>query len=91
MLHNICEFRKLKYIYTIALENNTEKDMPRGGMLRRGLQILVSSSILAWPPNNNMFLKKKSYCILFPIAQLVEQIDWFNQLVAGSSPARGAK
>jgi hypothetical protein len=46
----------------------------------------------AWPPKINIVFKKKNRIVFFysPIAQLVEQLT-VNQLVAGSSPARGAK
>ena len=46
----------------------------------------------AWPPKITgcfVFLKKVSCCDS-SVAQLVEQLT-VNQLVAGSSPARGAK
>ena len=60
--------------------------------LRRGLQILVSQFDSGRGLQINIvFKKKKSYCVFYsPIAQLVEQLT-VNQLVAGSSPARGAK
>ena len=44
-----------------------------------------------WPPYLYCFCKKNLYCgSNSSIAQLVEQLT-VNQLVAGSSPARGAK
>ena len=44
----------------------------------------------AWPPRFKLFcLKKKVCCLYSSVAQLVEQLT-VNQLVAGSSPARGA-
>jgi hypothetical protein len=44
-----------------------------------------------WPPHLYCFCKKNLYCGRnSSIAQLVEQLT-VNQLVAGSSPARGAK
>ena len=60
--------------------------------LRRGLQILVSQFDSGRGLQINIVFKKKNRIVLFysPIAQLVEQLT-VNQLVAGSSPARGAK
>ena len=61
--------------------------------LRRGLQILVSQfdSGRGLQINLVLILKKSKLCFLHSsVAQLVEQLT-VNQLVAGSSPARGAK
>ena len=47
----------------------------------------------AWPPKKNLVLiikKSKLKFLHSSVAQLVEQLT-VNQLVAGSSPARGAK
>ena len=47
----------------------------------------------AWPPKKNLVLIMKKSKLRFlhsSVAQLVEQLT-VNQLVAGSSPARGAK
>ena len=47
----------------------------------------------AWPPKKNLVLiikKSKLRFLHSSVAQLVEQLT-VNQLVAGSSPARGAK
>ncbi len=45
----------------------------------------------AWPPKNSvvLFTQKKYVANYSSVAQLVEQLT-VNQLVAGSSPARGA-
>ena len=45
-----------------------------------------------WPPKIKLFyfLKKSMFLFYSSVAQLVEQLT-VNQLVAGSSPARGAK
>ena len=44
----------------------------------------------AWPPKNSCFIILKKYVLNYSsVAQLVEQLT-VNQLVAGSSPARGA-
>ena len=44
-----------------------------------------------WPPKNSCFILLKMYVQIYSsVAQLVEQLT-VNQLVAGSSPARGAK
>ena len=53
---------------------------------------LYPSSILGAASKINIVFKKKNRIVFFysPIAQLVEQLT-VNQLVAGSSPARGAK
>ena len=62
--------------------------------LRRGLQILVSrfdSGRCLQKIIVVLVLKKSKFCFLHSsVAQLVEQLT-VNQLVAGSSPARGAK
>ena len=61
--------------------------------LRRGLQILVSrfDSGRCLQKNLVLVLKKSKLSFLHSsVAQLVEQLT-VNQLVAGSSPARGAK
>ena len=61
--------------------------------LRRGLQILVSQfdSGRGLQINLVLILKKSKLKFLYSsVAQLVEQLT-VNQLVAGSSPARGAK
>ena len=47
----------------------------------------------AWPPKKSCVVQKKKYLdqvSYSSVAQLVEQLT-VNQLVAGSSPARGAK
>ena len=62
--------------------------------LRRGLQILVSrfdSGRCLQKKNLVLVIKKSKLNFLHSsVAQLVEQLT-VNQLVAGSSPARGAK
>ena len=61
--------------------------------LRRGLQILVSrfDSGRCLQKYLVLVLKKSKFTFLrSSVAQLVEQLT-VNQLVAGSSPARGAK
>ena len=61
--------------------------------LRRGLQILVSrfDSGRCLQKNLVLVLKESKLVLLnSSVAQLVEQLT-VNQLVAGSSPARGAK
>ena len=62
--------------------------------LRRGLQILVSQFDSGRGLQENCcFVSKKKYVHHYTnssVAQLVEQLT-VNQLVAGSSPARGAK
>ena len=60
--------------------------------LRRGLQILVSQfdSGRGLQDIGCFFFKKKYVSFYSSVAQLVEQLT-VNQLVAGSSPARGAK
>ena len=59
--------------------------------LRRGLQILVSQFDSGRGLQNFMLfcVEKKVCCYYSSVAQLVEQLT-VNQLVAGSSPARGA-
>ena len=60
--------------------------------LRRGLQILPSQFDSGRGLQNlELFCReKKVSCYYSSVAQLVEQLT-VNQLVAGSSPARGAK
>ena len=60
--------------------------------LRRGLQILVSQfdSGRGLQDIGCFIFLKKVCCFYSSVAQLVEQLT-VNQLVAGSSPARGAK
>ena len=61
--------------------------------LRRGLQILVSQFDSGRCLQKSVVLIKKKSKFSFKyssVAQLVEQLT-VNQLVAGSSPARGAK
>ena len=61
--------------------------------LRRGLQILVSRFDSERCLQKNLVLVTKKSKLVFlhsSVAQLVEQLT-VNQLVAGSSPARGAK
>ena len=60
-----------------------------------GTQRIANPSIpvrfWAWPPNLLLFcFEKKVSSPYSSVAQLVEQLT-VNQLVAGSSPARGAK
>ena len=44
----------------------------------------------AWPPKKMLLIVIKTVCLSYSsVAQLVEQLT-VNQLVAGSSPARGA-
>ena len=44
----------------------------------------------AWPPKKFLLIVIKTVCLYYSsVAQLVEQLT-VNQLVAGSSPARGA-
>ena len=59
--------------------------------LRRGLQILLPQFDSGRGLQNIMLfcLEKKVSCSYSSVAQLVEQLT-VNQLVAGSSPARGA-
>ena len=59
--------------------------------LRRGLQILLSQFDSGRGLQNLvvLFSQKKYVAIYSSVAQLVEQLT-VNQLVAGSSPARGA-
>ena len=60
--------------------------------LRRGLQILPSQfdSGRGLQKISCFIFLKKVCCFYSSVAQLVEQLT-VNQLVAGSSPARGAK
>ena len=66
----------------------------RGGMVtQRIANPSIPVRFWAWPPKFYVVLiSKKSILILYysSVAQLVEQLT-VNQLVAGSSPARGAK
>ena len=66
---------------------------PRGGMVtQRIANPFIPVRFWAWPPlklSCFIFLKKVC-CVYSSVAQLVEQLT-VNQLVAGSSPARGAK
>jgi hypothetical protein len=60
--------------------------------LRRGLQILLFQFDSGRGLHNNsvvLFSEKKYVAFHSSVAQLVEQLT-VNQLVAGSSPARGA-
>ena len=65
---------------------------PRGGMVtQRIANPFIPVRFWAWPPKFLLFyLKKKVSWYNSSVAQLVEQLT-VNQLVAGSSPARGAK
>ena len=70
-----------------------EQDGNVAEWLRRGLQILVSrfDSGRCLQKNLVLVLKKSKLSFLHSsVAQLVEQLT-VNQLVAGSSPARGAR
>ena len=61
--------------------------------LRRGLQILLSRFDSGRCLQKNLVLVTKKSKLIFlhsSVAQLVEQLT-VNQLVAGSSPARGAR
>ena len=65
---------------------------PRGGMVtQRIANPFIPVRFWAWPPNFRLFYLIKKSMLLFysSVAQLVEQLT-VNQLVAGSSPARGA-
>ena len=64
---------------------------PRGGMVtQRIANPCIPVRFWAWPPRNLLFFFLKKVCCLYSsVAQLVEQLT-VNQLVAGSSPARGA-
>ena len=64
---------------------------PRGGMVtQRIANPSIPVRFWAWPPKNWLFYKFKNVCSNnSSVAQLVEQLT-VNQLVAGSSPARGA-
>ena len=67
---------------------------PRGGMVtQRIANPCIPVRFWAWPPKKNLVLIIKKSKLIFlhsSVAQLVEQLT-VNQLVAGSSPARGAK
>ena len=67
---------------------------PRGGMVtQRIANPCIPVRFWAWPPKKNLVLIMKKSKLRFlhsSVAQLVEQLT-VNQLVAGSSPARGAK
>ena len=73
---------------------NFLQSWPRGGMVtRRIANPYIPVRFWAWPPKKSCVVLKKKYLIWVPyssVAQLVEQLT-VNQLVAGSSPARGAK
>ena len=66
----------------------------RGGMVtQRIANPCIPVRFWAWPPKKNLDLiikKSKLRFLHSSVAQLVEQLT-VNQLVAGSSPARGAK
>jgi hypothetical protein len=66
----------------------------RGGMVtQRIANPCIPVRFRALPPKKNLVLMKKKSKLSFlhsSVAQLVEQLT-VNQLVAGSSPARGAK
>ena len=66
----------------------------RGGMVtQRIANPSIPVRFWAWPPKKNLVLiikKSKLKFLHSSVAQLVEQLT-VNQLVAGSSPARGAK
>ena len=66
---------------------------PRGGMVtQRIANPFIPVRFWAWPPKIKLFYFPKKSMLRFysSVAQLVEQLT-VNQLVAGSSPARGAK
>ena len=65
---------------------------PRGGMVtQRIANPFIPVRFWTWPPKNSCFIFLKKVCCFYSsVAQLVEQLT-VNQLVAGSSPARGAK
>tara|TARA_B100000745_G_scaffold56_1_gene52 strand:- start:280 stop:540 length:261 start_codon:yes stop_codon:yes gene_type:complete len=68
------------------------KDWPRGGMVtQRIANPFIPVRFWAWPPILKLFYSKKKVSLQSnsSVAQLVEQLT-VNQLVAGSSPARGA-
>ena len=64
---------------------------PRGGMVtQRIANPCIPVRFWAWPPKIVLFFFLKKVCCFYSsVAQLVEQLT-VNQLVAGSSPARGA-
>ena len=65
---------------------------PRGGMVtQRIANPFIPVRFWAWPPKKQvvLFLQRKYVRFYSSVAQLVEQLT-VNQLVAGSSPARGA-
>ena len=65
---------------------------PRGGMVtQRIANPFIPVRFWAWPPKYKLFytIKKSMLRFYSSVAQLVEQLT-VNQLVAGSSPARGA-
>ena len=81
----------LKYIND--LNSFLGKFRPRGGMVtQRIANPFIPVRSWAWPPKNRLFyfFQKKYGHFYSSVAQLVEQLT-VNQLVAGSSPARGAK
>ena len=65
---------------------------PRGGMVtQRIANPFIPVRFWAWPPKKLLLIVIKTVCLSYSsVAQLVEQLT-VNQLVAGSSPARGAK
>ena len=68
------------------------KNWPRGGMVtQRIANPFIPVRFWAWPPKIRLFYftKKSMFDFYSSVAQLVEQLT-VNQLVAGSSPARGA-
>ena len=79
----------------VGISTFAKISLPSGNVaewLRRGLQILVSrfDSGRCLQKNLVLVIKKSKFCFLYSsVAQLVEQLT-VNQLVAGSSPARGA-
>ena len=64
---------------------------PRGGMVtQRIANPFIPVRFWAWPPKKFLLIVIKTVCLYYSsVAQLVEQLT-VNQLVAGSSPARGA-
>ena len=64
---------------------------PRGGMVtQRIANPFIPVRFWTWPPKLSCFIEAKKVCCKYSsVAQLVEQLT-VNQLVAGSSPARGA-
>ena len=66
---------------------------PRGGMVtQRIANPFIPVRFWTWPPKklSCFILIKSMFTNYSSVAQLVEQLT-VNQLVAGSSPARGAK